>query len=156
MKSLGENIAVRRAELGMTQEQLAEKMNVTAQAVSKWERDLSYPDVDTISKLATLFGCSIDALVSDASPVLQKDNPESIERRIVHIFVKTEDSNVHVRVPVACFIEMVKEGGIIGNIDDLPGISTVTEMIKVGVTGEIVNVEQNGKTVVISVENYES
>ena len=70
--------------------------------------------------------------------------------------MKTEDSNVHVRVPVACFIEMVKEGGIIGNIDDLPGISTVTEMIKVGVTGEIVNVEQNGETVVISVENYES
>ena len=156
MKTIGDNIATRRAKLGMTQEQLAEKMNVTAQAVSKWERDLSYPDVDTISKLASLFGCSIDALVSGASPVLQKDNPESIERRIVHIFAKAEDSNVHVRVPAACFSEMVKEGGILGNIGDLPGISTVTEMIKAGVSGEIVNAEKDGKTVVISVENYES
>lgn len=52
MKSIGETIASLRKEKGMTQNKLAEKMNVTDRAVSKWERDLSCPDINTISKLA--------------------------------------------------------------------------------------------------------
>ena len=46
MKTIGENIASRRTELGLTQEQLAEKMHVTAQAVSKWERKPVYRSAD--------------------------------------------------------------------------------------------------------------
>ena len=52
MKSIGETIANLRKQKGMTQSELAEKMNVTDKAVSKWERDLSCPDINTISKLA--------------------------------------------------------------------------------------------------------
>lgn len=44
-QTFGAYIATRRKQLGMTQAELAEKMNVTDKAVSKWERDLSYPDV---------------------------------------------------------------------------------------------------------------
>ncbi|MBR3991232.1 MAG: helix-turn-helix transcriptional regulator, partial [Clostridia bacterium] len=143
-------------ELGMTQDLLAEKMNVTAQAVSKWERDLSYPDVDTIKRLAFLFGCSIDTLVNGTSPTLQKDEPESVDKRIVRVFTKADDTTIHVRIPVACFEEIFKFTGIFEDIDDLPGLLPIVEMIKSGVMGEIVNLEQDGRTVVISVENYES
>ena len=48
MKSIGETIANLRKQKGMTQSELAEKMNVTDKAVSKWERDLSCPDINTI------------------------------------------------------------------------------------------------------------
>ena len=47
-KSIGQNIAYYRKKMGITQEGLAEKMNVTSQAVSKWENDLSYPDPDGV------------------------------------------------------------------------------------------------------------
>ena len=47
----------------MTQLELAEKMGVTDKAVSKWERDLSYPDVSSIPKLAELFQVSVDELM---------------------------------------------------------------------------------------------
>ena len=47
----------------MTQSQLAEKMNVTDKAVSKWERDLSCPDINTISKLADVLGVSVEELL---------------------------------------------------------------------------------------------
>ena len=47
----------------MTQFELAEKMGVTDKAVSKWERDLSCPDVNTIPKLAEVFGISVDELM---------------------------------------------------------------------------------------------
>lgn len=47
----------------MTQLQLVEKMCVTDKAVSKWERDLSYPDINSISKLAEIFDLSVDELI---------------------------------------------------------------------------------------------
>lgn len=62
-KTLGMMIASLRKENGMTQLELAEKMGVTDKAVSKWERDLSCPDVNTIPKLAEVFGISVDELM---------------------------------------------------------------------------------------------
>ena len=47
----------------MTQSELAEKMNVTDKAVSKWERDLSCPDINTISKLADVLDVSVEELL---------------------------------------------------------------------------------------------
>lgn len=62
-QTLGEKIAVLRKEKGMTQLELAEMMGVTDKAVSKWERDLSCPDVNTLPKLAEIFGISMDELM---------------------------------------------------------------------------------------------
>lgn len=52
-----------RKASGMTQMELAEKMSVTDKAVSKWEHDLSCPDVNSIPKLAELFNLSMDELL---------------------------------------------------------------------------------------------
>lgn len=52
----GEKIAALRKSKGMTQAEIGTELNVTFQAVSKWERGESYPDFDTMSKLAKLFG----------------------------------------------------------------------------------------------------
>ena len=63
MKSIGETIASLRKKKGITQNELAEKMNVTDKAVSKWERDLSCPDINTISKLADILDVSVEELL---------------------------------------------------------------------------------------------
>lgn len=63
MKSIGETIASLRKQKGMTQNELAEKMNITDKAVSKWERDLSCPDINTISKLADILDVSVEELL---------------------------------------------------------------------------------------------
>ena len=62
-KTLGMMISSLRKERGMTQLDLAEKMGVTDKAVSKWERDLSCPDINTIPKLAEVFSISVDELM---------------------------------------------------------------------------------------------
>lgn len=62
-QTLGKRIMENRKRLGMTQDQLAEKLGITAQAVSKWENDLSCPDIATIPKLAEIFGVSTDVLL---------------------------------------------------------------------------------------------
>ena len=63
-KTLGEMISSLRKEKNMTQNNLAEKMNVTDKAVSKWERNLSCPDVNSIPKLAEILGVSVEELIN--------------------------------------------------------------------------------------------
>lgn len=61
--SFGEMVRTLRSEKGMTQLDLARKMGVTDKAVSKWERDLSIPDVGSLPKLAEELGVSVDDLL---------------------------------------------------------------------------------------------
>ena len=62
-QSFGSMIQEMRKEAGMTQAELAERMGVTDKAVSKWERDISFPDINTIPKLAEIFNVSVDELM---------------------------------------------------------------------------------------------
>ena len=62
-QTLGKRIMQHRKRLNLTQDQLAEKLGVTAQAVSKWENDQSCPDINMLPRLAELFGTSTDALL---------------------------------------------------------------------------------------------
>lgn len=59
---LGENVAALRRAAGLTQELLADRLGVTSQAVSKWERQLSCPDVSLLPAMAEIFGVDIDEL----------------------------------------------------------------------------------------------
>lgn len=62
-KTLGALIAQTRREKGMTQLELAGKMGVTDKAVSKWERDLACPDVQSLPTLADVLGLSLEELM---------------------------------------------------------------------------------------------
>ena len=62
-KTMGQTIAQLRKEKSMTQKELAERMNVTDKAVSKWERDLSCPDIHSVPKLAEELGVSVEELM---------------------------------------------------------------------------------------------
>lgn len=63
-KVISENIKTKRKEAGLTQDELAAKLGVTFQAVSKWETELCSPDILLLPDIADIFGCSIDALFS--------------------------------------------------------------------------------------------
>lgn len=64
---LGTRLADLRKRNGFSQEALAEKMGVSRQAISKWERGESAPDTDTLIELAALYSVSLDALVGNKS-----------------------------------------------------------------------------------------
>jgi transcriptional regulator with XRE-family HTH domain len=65
MADYGKRIAEFRKSKNLTQAELGQKLNVTSQAVSKWENGLSEPDFDTTKKMCELFGVSIDELLGD-------------------------------------------------------------------------------------------
>lgn len=68
MKTMGKRIMALRREKGLTQEQLADKVGVSAQAVSKWENELSCPDVSILPQLADALGVTTDELLG-ARPI---------------------------------------------------------------------------------------
>ena len=85
-QTLGMMIASLRKEHGLTQLELAEKMNVTDKAVSKWERDLCCPDINSLPKLAEIFGLSVDELMQVKSAPQQEDTAMTIAAVITLIF----------------------------------------------------------------------
>lgn len=84
---LGSNIAAHRKRFGLTQAALAEKLNFSDKAVSKWERGESIPDVVTLAHLAELFDVPMDVLVRDKDE-LPKDIG-SVERVMERAVQKT-------------------------------------------------------------------
>ncbi len=66
--TLGQKIAKLRKEKGLTQLELAQQLNITDKAVSKWERDLSCPDISIFSKLAEILGVSAEELLNTEKP----------------------------------------------------------------------------------------
>ncbi len=66
--TVAKNIAMLRQKEGLTQLELAEKLNYSDKAVSKWERGESMPDVSVLVELCELFGVSLDMLVRDVEP----------------------------------------------------------------------------------------
>ena len=63
--SLGTNIQFYRKQKNMTQEDLAEFMNVSRQTVSKWESDTAFPETDKLITLSDYFGCTLDELIKE-------------------------------------------------------------------------------------------
>ena len=66
--TLGERIAYYRGALGLSQGELAEKLGVSRQAVSKWETDAGLPDLDRLIALSGLYNITLDELVTGAAP----------------------------------------------------------------------------------------
>ena len=106
-QSFGQMISSLRKEKGMTQLELAEKMGVTDKAVSKWERDLSFPDVNSIPKIAEIFEISIDELMQTKNSTDKKtDNTEISE--ILDIALKGIALAMGIAVVVLSFLNQIE------------------------------------------------
>ena len=84
---IGKNIASYRKQAGLTQAGLAEKLNYSDKAVSKWERGESIPDVITLMQLAELFEITISELVADPN-VLPGNDPGNLEKAMTQVSEK--------------------------------------------------------------------
>lgn len=83
---IGANIASYRKRLGLTQAGLAEKLNYSDKAVSKWERGESIPDVLTLMQLAQLYDVTMEDLLAD--PQQLPDHPGTLEKAITQVSEK--------------------------------------------------------------------
>lgn len=154
---IGRHIAHYRKKAGMTQEQLAEKMGVTSQAVSKWENGLTCPDLDSVAELAGFLGVAVEQLIHGdaAAPTVQVVETPQVGKRVLCIRVHTKlgmESNTTVRFPV----ELILKAYEMGNLEGLLGeeaafVEQAIEMIRQGTVGSVVDVDTEQATVRIEV-----
>ena len=85
---IGNNIAAFRKQCAMTQAELAEKLNYSDKAVSKWERGESVPDVMTLAQIAELFGVTMNDLVGITNAVAVKAEPTMPQRRVNKVVIQ--------------------------------------------------------------------
>lgn len=128
-ETFGNMIAALRRENGMTQMELAEKMGVTDKAVSKWERDLSFPDVSSLPKLAEIFNISVDELMQVKSNTkAQEDNAGITE--IVQLALKGVALAMGVAVAVLSFMGKVETDSAIGMLGAGLACLAITQLSK--------------------------
>lgn len=85
--SFGTTVSTLRKEKGMTQLDLAREMRVTDKAVSKWERNLSFPDVTSLPKLAEELGTTVDELL-EAKTATRDDGPREKATALMELTLK--------------------------------------------------------------------
>ncbi|EDS71544.1 helix-turn-helix domain-containing protein [Anaerofustis stercorihominis] len=83
---MGRLISSLRKEKNMTQQELADKLNITDKAVSKWERGLSYPDISLIPKLADILDIDPNKLLGSSNNEISKTDKSNIKDTIMLVF----------------------------------------------------------------------
>lgn len=103
-KTMGSMIAELRKQQGMTQLELAGKMGVTDKAVSKWERDLSCPDINSLPDLAEILGVSVDELMQIKR---EAETPKKSGAEIVETVLKALTLAMGVAVAVLSIMDAI-------------------------------------------------
>lgn len=162
-KTIGEKLHELRKQSGFTQDYVAEKLGVSAQAVSKWENDIACPDIMTLPNVAELYGITVDELFKNeevqSNVKYEKEDKANENELVLRVYVDTVNGDVvKVNLPYLLVKELIKVGknisGVIAGVDlssiDFESIFKIVEM---GVLGEIVKVKtQNGDIVRVVVE----
>ncbi|WP_411242786.1 helix-turn-helix domain-containing protein [Priestia aryabhattai] len=103
---LGEQLQRLREQKNMSREELAQKMNVSRQAVYKWENNKGYPDIDNLVKLSELYKVSVDELLKDSSSIYQKtdDSQDILKQDGITLFDFEGNGNSFFRYGLMCTI----------------------------------------------------
>ena len=163
--TIGKRIAALRPEKNLKQDDLAQMLEVSPQAVSKWENDQTCPDISLLPKLAKILGVSVDELLSgkqELQPVVTlvpEEQRKDIKDMMLRIVVDSHDGDkVRVNLPMA-LVQLAMEMGMempqVSGNDALKDIdwAQVMELVRHGAMGNLIEVESaDGDIVRIFVE----
>lgn len=160
--TIGSRIAQGRKAKGYTQEEFSQLLDVTAQAVSKWENDISCPDIQLLPKIAEILNMTTDELLTGKRAEQSKEqktvNIDTSNLKININVLKPGQNPVNVSLPLSMVKRFAKIGngisGIVGNgtIDSVK-FDEILSLVENGATGEILNVVAEDNTnVKISIE----
>ena len=163
--TLGKRIAALRHEKGLKQDELAEKLGVSAQAVSKWENDQTCPDISLLPLLSKTLGVSVDELLSgkqENAPAVQivpANERKDIKNMMLRMVVKSHNNNVRINIPLP-LIKVGIDAGL--NMEEIAGgnevlknldFDKILELAEQGVIGNLMEIDtEDGTTVQIFVE----
>jgi transcriptional regulator with XRE-family HTH domain len=160
-ESFGKRLAGLRKARKWTQEEVATKLNVSAQAVSKWENDSSMPDLEMLVAIADLYQTTTDELLGkvNASVVtVSPENKRDLNKLVFRINIRSTDGDkVKVNLPFP-LVMIALETGFTPKVDGRDVLKDIDfkkiiEMVEQGIIGKIVEIEsKEGDIVEIVVE----
>ncbi len=162
-ETIGSRISKFRKAKGMTQEDLANQLGVSSQAVSKWENDISCPDISLLPQLSQVLGVTTDAILSGKNEdvkLVPANQRKSLDELVLRIYVNSGDGD---RVKINLPMSLVKVGLEIGmdfstnmgGSNAVKGIdfNKLIDLVQQGAIGKLVEVESSdGDIVEIVVE----
>ena len=163
-KTLGKRIAEQRKIKGLKQEDLAEKLNISAQAVSKWENDQSCPDISILPELSKILGISIDELLTGekSTPsvsILPQELRKDLSEMTLRVLIESNDGDtVKVNLPLLLIKSALEIGFDLSQVSSNPALKSIDlaqimELVAQGVVGNLVEIESaDGDTIRVFVE----
>ncbi len=165
METIGNRISKYRKGKGFTQEDLAGKLCVSSQAVSKWETDASCPDISLLPQLCNVLGITTDELLTGKSNKTEFFPPErrkGLEELTLRVLVNSAAGDkIKVNLPMT-LVKMAVEigvnvvpnvGGDHGDMLKSIDMEKVVQMVEQGLIGKLVEMESaDGDTVEVVVE----
>lgn len=162
-ETIGNRIAKFRKAKGMTQEDLANQLGVSSQAVSKWENDASCPDISLLPQLSKVLNVTTDELLTgknDEVKLVPVEQRKSLDALTLRIKVDSaQGDKVRVNLPMSLVkvgLEMGMDiSGSVSGMENLKNVdlSKILELAEKGLIGKLVEVESaDGDTVEIVVE----
>lgn len=159
--TLGKRIAMLRRQKGLKQEDLANELDVSPQAVSKWENDQTCPDISLLPKLAQLLNVSVDELLSGKKEdlpqtvqILPPEERKDLKDMMLRIVVDSADGDhVRVNIPMALVqvaLDMGMEMPQVSGNAALKGIdlAQIMELVRQGAVGNLIEVDSSDGDIV--------
>ncbi|MCI7809825.1 helix-turn-helix transcriptional regulator [bacterium] len=162
-ETIGSRICGYRKAKGMTQEELASRLGVSAQAVSKWENDGSCPDISLVPQLCRELGVTADELLAGRTSevkLVPAEQRRGLEQLTLRVYINTADGDrVKVNLPMP-LVKTAMELGVdmtagIGSGDAVKNLDLgkILEFVEQGAIGKLVEVETgDGDLVEVVVE----
>ena len=119
MKQVGKKIVSLRKSRNMTQTELADKMDVSFQAVSNWERGNSMPDISKLPQLAALFDCTVDELLDGRVELIHSAMEDGIQEYVERNEVSKEELEAAVPILKPEQVEQLADSMLLKNGDHI-------------------------------------
>jgi len=154
MNTLGTRIAENRKKKGLSQEQLADILGVSSQAVSKWENDISCPDISLLPQIADYFNITIDELLRGGNrtevQLVEANQRKDINKMVLRINISSSDGDeIKMNLPLA-LVKTALEVGL--NMPEISGnkkfdalkdldLNSILLMAESGVIGKLIEIK---------------
>ncbi len=155
-ESLGKRFQRLRKKANFTQEEVATKLNITPQAVSKWENDVSAPDISLLIELADMFSVTVDELLGKQpqTVLLEEAQRRAVDSLMLKIKVlSSEGDKVNINLPLG-LVKMFTQGGVDfpqmggNNLLKKVDFQQIVFLCEQGLLGKIMDVESANKDIV--------
>lgn len=156
--TIGKRIAELRHQKDLKQDDLAQMLGVSAQAVSKWENDIACPDISLLPQLAQILGVTVDELLcgkqEPIAVLLPEEQRKDIKDMVLRIVIDSADGDrVRVNLPMA-LVQVALEMGVevtqisgnsaLKNID----LANIVQLVQHGAVGNLVEVDSSDGDVI--------